>query len=411
METIHLPPIAVGAPFSESSAFHADQSVEYFSASNKKWYETVVLKVHADESLDLKCRKNVDPRLVRPRPDVRNALCPKNSRAPPIVSRSEPVYAIGAKVEYFSDTMNGWVLSYVRGMNEDGTYRLNSKKSALASRIRPLLTEPIPSASSKAKPAILAAKPLPASGWDRISCPGPFITAITLRTSNMAALEVSDYKKELCGSSVLGIGEECRIVRMSGFTGGQNEGIWFVVSAVSGRRQFCLKAVKSDRKFSSVPSERETYVDLMGRFSGIAKDSQLCFPVKIVQLVSFPSKAAVWDVIVMPVAAGERLAEVIGKIHKNKEKLKEVFAAVGGRLRMFHYEYAGAQHGDLQSSNIFVDLASMAVTLIDLGSMGRSHAKSDFEYFKESIVLLAKTYGQDFESVAMSAFSHSYHFG
>lgn len=371
-------------------AFRADQAVEYFSASRNKWYETVVVKVHADDTLDLTCRKNVDPRLVRPKQSgaVKSSIAPvlsvSNTR---VDSGSRGAFEIGAKVEYYSDTMNGWVLSYVRGINEDGTYRLNSKKCADPSRVRALLHAAV---SEKVKP------------------PGPFMVSVPLRSSSSRVLvDLCVYKNDLCG--ILSLGQECSIGKMSGFTGGQNDGIWFI--SEGQKKVCCLKAVRSGRKFESVPSETENYLDLMKRFPNLSRDSSICFPFKVVQLVdSGSSRKPVWDVFAMRVAPGERLAEVIGKIHhsyKNENKLKEVFSAVGRRVREFHKSYGEAQHGDLQSGNIFVDLHSLEVTLIDLGMMG-SATNNDFEYFRESIRLLAKTYGSEFERVASSAFSSSY---
>lgn len=368
--------------FANMPAFRADQSVEYYSSSRNRWYETVVLKVHAEGSLDLKCRKNVDCRLVR----AKENLSLPDKLKPLQVSHKRQTFEIGSKVEYYSDTMNGWVLSYVRGVNADGTYKLNSKKCADPSRIRSLLSE-VPTR--------------------KVASNGPFVSTLYLKQVD-ARPEMTSYTRELCGLLGLPV-EESVIVRMTGFTGGQNEGIWYMT--IRGQKRIvCLKLVMSERKFASVPTERETYQDLLVKFPNIKSDSSLSFPFKVVQLVSPSSKQAVWDIIAMPVASGERLAEVIGRIYTNKRLLNEVFTCVGRRVREFHSRY-NSQHGDLQSGNIFIDLGSMQVTLIDLGSMGRCQScaeNDDINYFKESIRLLAKTYGSEFESIATRAFSTSY---
>jgi tRNA A-37 threonylcarbamoyl transferase component Bud32 len=113
----------------------------------------------------------------------------------------------------------------------------------------------------------------------------------------------------------------------------------------------------------------------------------------------------------MPVAPGERMAEVLSRVKDDAATLVQIFAGVGKALAAFHRNYPGCQHGDLQSSNIFISLlkSQVEVTFIDLGGMGlKTLGKSDLEYFRESIQLLARTYGPDFERIASSAFFHSY---
>lgn len=328
-------------------------------------------------------------------------------------------YVIGQKVEYFSHTMNGWVLSYVKGLNPDGTYRLNTKKSADPRLIRTLLCSQVPETVQpnpiqEQKPnlgvrpksiltsAISPQLPVMPSHPHVISGPFQVTLKSSLRLSGNQGFDLSLYKAELL--SQLQLPATCTISRMVGFSGGQNEGIWFISSGRS--KTFCLKVVRSGRKFPSVPSEKENYVEILSRFPAIMHDASLTFPQKVFYVSSF-------DVIAMPVAKGDRMAEVISRIvsQGDDERLRSVFRAVGRQLRIFHNTYAGTQHGDLQSSNIFIELGNdVGVSFIDLGGMGLtgSLGKRDFEYFLESISLLAKTYGPDFARTATASFIDGY---
>jgi hypothetical protein len=315
---------------------------------------------------------------------------------------------VGSKVEYYSQTMKGWVLSYVKGVNPDGTYRLNTKKAADPRLIRPLF-EPVPNvrppliANRTVKHVILKASVKEVER--RRPLPGYFIVPLgsTRPLLPVKSLDLSDFSHEILSS--LQIPSHCVMSRMQGFSGGQNSGIWFISNPDDSlnSRMYCLKVVVSGRKFEPVPSERENYLELLKEFPEIIGDTALTFPQKIFSLSTF-------DIFLMPVARGDRMAEVLSRVVSSKDtsKLQLIFKAVGSRLRRFHSDYKGTQHGDLQTSNIFID-PDMGVTFIDLGGMGlKSLGKSDVAYFLESIGLLAKTYGADFERAATAAFVEGY---
>lgn len=329
-----------------------------------------------------------------------------------------PAFVIGQKVEYFSHTMNGWVLSYVKGPNPDGTYRLNTKKSADPRLIRGLLCSTVAESETLTAPNLkpnlgVRTKPTSTSAIApqlavitsrHHVVPGPFQVTLKsiFRAAHSQGFDLSLYKAELL--SQLQLPTTYNISRMVGFSGGQNESIWFVGSGST--RTFCFKVVKSGRKFPSVPSEKENYVEILSRYPAIMDDASLTFPQKVFCVSSF-------DVIAMPVAKGDRMAEVISRIvsKNDEERLRSVFLAVGRQLRIFHKTYAGTQHGDLQSSNIFIEMGTdVGVSFIDLGGMGLtgSLGKRDFEYFLESITLLAKTYGPDFARTATASFIDGY---
>jgi len=280
--------------------------------------------------------------------------------------------------------MSGWVLSYVKGINADGTYRLNTKKSADPRLIRALLVDKAP----HRRPPLVSTQ-------NRVH---QFVTPLVVVGSHVSgqSFDLKQYKGEIFGS--LGIRPSSTLSKMTGFTGGQNAGIWVVPN------QYCLKVVVSGRKYDSIPSERENYMDLLCRFPAIIDDKNLCFPIKIFTISNL------FDVIVMPMARGDRMAELVGRTRALDDwpKLQLVFRSVGRQLRRFHTTYRSTQHGDLQTSNIFVDVDA-TVTLIDLGGMGmKGLGKTDIEYFLESIKLLAKTYGPEFERVSTAAFLEGY---
>jgi hypothetical protein len=370
------------------SSFHANQKVEYYSSTHKKWYETVIIRVNSNNTLDLKCRKNADTRNVRLLQSITSEVPSEHVKH--VASYSVPRFDIGQKVEYYSQTMNGWVLSYVKAVNPDGSYKLNTKKAAHPSLVRPLLS---------ANPAYTIA---PATAPKRSVIGGPFVVLLRSCVFPNRPLDLSACKSELLSNLCLDPLSH-NVKRMSGFSGGQNEGIWFVTNQ-SDTKLYCFKVVKSGRKFPSVASERENYTDILSRYPSIREDMYLTFPHKIFSLSS------VYEVFVMPVAKGDRMAETVSRIMSSgdMDQLRDVFRSVGRELRLFHGKYGGTQHGDLQSSNIFIDLSSgVGVTLIDLGGMGQA-SKGDMEYFLESISLLAKTYGSEFERTATASFIDGY---
>ncbi len=340
-----------------------------------------------------------------PSPQAAYTTHSEGSLRPPVLAPTVPTHSVassssrqtpdcayfptGTKVEYFSETMNGWVLSYVKGVNADGTYCLNTKKSAPMSRVRSLIA--CVSSCAISMP----------SAWQ-------FVVSLQFRNSTDLAM----YRNEIL--SILGLrGSDYSIVRMGGFTGGQNEGIYFVQSSVQGKLM-CMKLVRSGRIYETVPSELDHCLGNLSRFPELCSDAHVTFPSRVIQLEQ--NRVAKFDVFVMPLARGERMAEAIGDsanslcISSNKRKIESIFEAVGNQLKSFHLRYTNTQHCDLQTSNIFLELRSGGwfVTFIDLGGMGSQVLTSDVEYFRESIRLLSRTYGSEFEHLAAAAFEKGY---
>jgi len=388
-----------------AATYVAHEVVEYYSSTHKKWYETTVLRINQDSTLDLACRKNVALGFVRRRPiklHTRASIQEMKENMPSaqnLPSKHVKKFDIGTRVEYFSDSLNGWVLSYVKGINADGTIQLNTKKSADVSKIRPL----VESSPSRASARII-------SSLTTTTQPTPHIPEylITIRITR-SPFELVHYKGEIL--SRLGLTFDHSISRMTGFTGGQNEGIFLIQSPQNSTRMYCLKVVGSERKFDSVPTERENYLKMRSKFPELIGDENVTFPVAIFQLISSASSVAMYDVFVMKVARGERMAELIGRLVKVGEwnKLGKIFRKVGIEIGRFHLRYKNTQHADLQCSNIYVDLADDGfVTCIDVGGMGSNVQGKDVDYFVESIKLLGRTYGPEFERIAIDNFSRGY---
>jgi hypothetical protein len=359
------------------------QALEYYSAPLPPRLDSAFVPVR-DMGADL-IRNNDYPTILKPIEAKSNAL---SNHALPLIS-------VGSKVEYLSNTMNGWVLSYVKGLNEDGTYHLNTKKSANPDRVRLLLTLPTQSSGSdKQYKEHPPCEKRPILG-------GPFLCSLIYKS--VSAVDLSHFRADIL--ALLGSNPRNSMTRMSGLTGGQNEGVWYVMSGRN--REWCLKLVKSGRKIQAIPSERETFLDLVSRFPGIRSDPGLCFPQRIIELRS-EGNLPIYEAVCMPVALGERMAEVVGRISKDSNRLEKLFRAVGQRLRQFHADYGGTQHGDLQCGNVFVRMDDLVrVTFIDLGGMGTTGTR-DVEYFTESIGILAKTYGWEFQRVSCRAFLAGY---
>jgi hypothetical protein len=220
---------------------------------------------------------------------------------------------------------------------------------------------------------------------------------------------LNDYKGEVL--SRLNLTFDHSIARMSGFTGGQNDGIFFIQSV--SFKLYCLKVVRGGRKFDSVPSERENYLAIKKKFPDIVGDENVCFPRCIMSFSRQVGGVDGWDVFVMNVARGERMAEVVGRLVKSNDlnKLGQVCLQVGIQVVKFHQRYFSTQHCDLQCSNIYIDTSQQpcVVTLIDLGGMGSNVQGNDVDYFQQSIRLLGRTYGSEFEKIAIENFSKGYY--
>mmetsp|Transcript_50794 Transcript_50794/g.91243 ORF Transcript_50794/g.91243 Transcript_50794/m.91243 type:complete len:619 (-) Transcript_50794:74-1930(-) len=202
---------------------------------------------------------------------------------------------------------------------------------------------------------------------------------------------------------------DASIEQMTGFSGGLNEGVWFVTGTRNGgREQLVLKLVKCTRIASNVPTEAENCEKVYRDHPEIAADTSVSFPLKIFSCMSNGTKRH--DLIVMRRVPGERLAELICRKYYAKQEplLAKIFDALGRQLAEFHSRYGNAQHGDFQPSNVFYDEARDALAFIDIGGMGIPCMDNDVAHFRKAMNLLANAYGPTLHSDLIAAFDRGY---
>jgi len=198
---------------------------------------------------------------------------------------------------------------------------------------------------------------------------------------------------------------------MVGFSGGLNEGIWFMTGKRSSGSQedLVLKLVKCHRIAANVLTEAENFEKVYKDHSGIGADPVIAFPIKIFSCMSdLGTKRN--DLIVMRRVPGERLAEVICRKYWAKQEplLCQVFGKLGRLLAEFHSRYGHAQHGDFQPSNVFYDEASDSLAFIDVGGMGVPTMDNDVTHFRQAMNLLANAYGPTLHIDLIRAFDRGY---
>jgi len=198
----------------------------------------------------------------------------------------------------------------------------------------------------------------------------------------------------------LGVSPNSKIEAMQGFSGGLNEGIWFLrdpQNSVSLGRpssgDLVLKLVKCKRIAPSVPTEAENILKVAAQHPSICGDLSVAFPVRVFSCMGPSGKR--YDLIVMERCRGKQLAEIMAtKWHSGKVlELLSIFEHVGRCVAAFHQKYGNMQHGDLQPSNIFFDEELCQCTLIDVGGIGIRTAETDAEHFGKSLKLMGSAYG------------------
>jgi serine/threonine protein kinase len=192
----------------------------------------------------------------------------------------------------------------------------------------------------------------------------------------------------------LGVSANARIEAMSGFSGGQNKGMWMLRDSSCN---LVLKLVDGTRKHPSIPSEAEQLVKLSQEHPGIRSDPSLSFPIRVFGF-SDPSTRRKYHLLVMKKASGVPLTDVISlKLSYNQvPRILQILESLGRFIAGVHRRY-NCQHNDFQPSNIFYDENTSTFTLIDIGGMGNSALASckegDVEHFGESLRILAKGLG------------------
>lgn len=194
--------------------------------------------------------------------------------------------------------------------------------------------------------------------------------------------------------AALGVSKSCSITASAGFSGGMNEGIWFVDD---GSDQLVLKLVKFDQSQPAQFVEADSFQELYRLIPELASDASVAFPFKILRILG-SRNCRQHDLIVMRRVPGESLDRVIFN-HKQDSKmsdLKDVFKRVAECLCDLHLRYGGRQHSDAGPQNIFYDEATKQVKLIDIGFIGVKTRKTDLEHFTGAIErLAAASYGAE----------------
>jgi len=198
------------------------------------------------------------------------------------------------------------------------------------------------------------------------------------------------------------LGTKSQICPLKGFQGGLNEGIWQVVEESE-----ILKLVKAERICNGVPTEAENTRTIASRFPNLLHDEAVCFPFKIIHIVS--GNAPVFDLFVMRMSMGRRLAEVVSEAwRKDHQEVYDLFLRFGQFLAAFHQRYENTQHVDVQPSNIFYDADARRFTLIDVGGMGMNCSETDVEHFNKSLDILSNSYGKDLREIGGAYFEKGY---
>jgi len=185
---------------------------------------------------------------------------------------------------------------------------------------------------------------------------------------------------------------DVRCEEMTGFRGGLNEGVWFLnANGVS----LVLKLVKGKRQHGTMPTEAESFVKLSQNHPRIASDMSITFPIKIFRCMRTDA-TKLHDLIVMRKAPGKRLAEITACMYHrgDVDAIMPIYERIGKALREYHERYGNSQHGDFQPSNVLYCEETGAITMIDVGGMGRSHpsSDSDCQHFRKSMDILSRSY-------------------
>lgn len=210
-------------------------------------------------------------------------------------------------------------------------------------------------------------------------------------------------------ASQLGFDGAAKLEKMAGFSGGLNEGIWFMSGEMAGRHEdLVLKLVRCKRIASNIPTEAENLEGLMLEHPELASDSLVAFPIKIFDVADDDGKCN--NLIVMRKVPGERLAELICRKYYSKQEahLIGIFEELGKQLAVFHKRYGNMQHGDFQPSNIFYDEASDTLSFIDVGGMGIPTVDDDVSHLCQAMNLLAHSYGPSLHEDCIAAFDKGY---
>eukprot|EP00931_Biecheleriopsis_adriatica_P024297 TRINITY_DN1517_c0_g1_i1.p1 TRINITY_DN1517_c0_g1~~TRINITY_DN1517_c0_g1_i1.p1 ORF type:complete len:367 (+),score=90.29 TRINITY_DN1517_c0_g1_i1:58-1158(+) len=253
-----------------------------------------------------------------------------------------------------------------------------------------------------------AASPMPAREQASASS-GPTTQMKNSRSGPRAPFEVCDFqlgsqafdpRQPLLRTRLitsLGADPDSQIEAKQGFSGGLNQGVWFLKG---GGEELVLKLVKFDPLTPAQLVEEKQFTKLYKEFPDIVEDKTLAFPFKVLRIMG-PGNVRRFDLIAMKRAAGKSLDEVIHQKFRRglQAEMMTIFDKVGEELAAFHQRYNGWQHCDAGTQNILYDEETDKVTLIDLGGMGNKTKRNDIEHLCHVIQRLSQcpAYGPELE--------------
>jgi len=193
----------------------------------------------------------------------------------------------------------------------------------------------------------------------------------------------------------LGIAPDAAIKKMAA-CGGQNDGVWLLEA--SGIN-CVLKLVRNQNIGIELPTETEKFSRLAAACPQLLYDDALTFPMRIFRLRSHVQNPT-FDLLVMPMASGERLSDVISILWalKKRAEVMNIMERAGKFLKDFHVRYNNAQHCDFQPSNLFYEKSQQKFTLVDLADFGQQAliTESDVDHFANGLRIMGKSLGPEF---------------
>merc|ERR1719487_70156 len=378
------------------------ERVQYWSDTFYKWVDAAVVKVNRDGSLDLDVKRGAHPNRIRPHGSIGDG--------PPVLNGDGAPGHMGSVLLPSTPPQSTPPMSPPESMNEWETHDARAQQLSRAEpgfEPRPTAAPAPADAASGAPKQFAALMPMP-------SCP----LAGQLRMDG-DKFEASRELPRILESLGLPAETRANVEAMTGFTGGLNEGVWFLTveaPGLNGMTHFAMKLVSSRRKYPTMPTEVENFHHMCMRWPAMRRDPTLAFPVKLLDCLP-PSAKPTQNLIIMPRAIGTRLGDWLG-LANARGQMDQIVASMeslGRDLRAFHEKYS-THHADFQPSNVYLGRLSgqqgyegeQQNVLIDIGGVGTAVGETDQVHFTKSLELLGKAYGADFVRSATDAFMDGY---
>jgi len=391
--------------------FNVGDSVQYWSDTHGRSMDAKVVKVHEDGLYDLDVKKGAQASKIKPMKPL--DISKQDASAITEVQDEKPVESDPAD-EVSKSGENPTLVAQSQGSPEVAAPAAISNANSEVSTAASLIASGVPYRELPADMIFLGSglefapkrkghtlsKRFHEGGYCASKATGGLLAGDLVLDNDVFDPSEPRLREQLAEK----LGSFSCIEQMKGFSGGLNEGVWFMY----GEEDLALKLVKCQRIACNVPTEAENLERVFQEHPGIGADETIAFPVKLCGcFLSDGSKK--YDLIVMRKIPGERLAEVLSKLYHAKQEpvLHAIWYAVGQQLAAFHDRYQ-KQHGDFQPFNIFYDEESGAIRFIDVGGMGIPTMDNDKEHLREAMTLLKSGYGESLLDALYSDFSQGY---